>query len=149
MMPNVLVSPNGKVVTQRSRISRTFDEDGSYKQLDLPTSETKMSVLGNVYLSEGAPGPVLEVSCRRRTGSEASLVTCMRKALERRYGDDAVGMGGTFLVKAGKIKVHVMPDYSECPINSDEDVVNWLKFYKMSSPFVGLTFLISKDPVGE
>ena len=144
-MPNILFKSSGGVV-QKTCLSRTFDEDGSYKQVDLPPEETKMSILGNLFLSEGKPCKVLEIRCKKRKGDD-NLVTCMRKALLESF-DEPVGMGGTFFVKSGKLKIHVMPDFSPCPITSDEGVANWLKFYEMSSPWVALSYFITKDPVG-
>ena len=45
---------------------------------------TTLSILGNLFLSEGKPGPVLEVRCKKRIG-EDNFVGCMRKALEDAY----------------------------------------------------------------
>ena len=145
MIPNLLVKPDGSVV-QKTHISRTFDEDGSYKQIALPADETKMSLLGNIFMSEGQEGTVLEIKTKKRTGTE-NFVTCMRKILLEKYPEQSIGVGGTFLVKKGKVKIHVMPDFSVCPLNSDEDVEKWLKFYEMSSPFVALSTFCSRDPV--
>jgi len=39
-----------------------------------------------------------------------------------------------------------MPDFSACPINSDEDVNNWLKFYEVTAPLTVLSVLVSRDP---
>lgn len=50
---------------------------------------------------------VLEVRADKRIG-KLSLYTCMRKVLEEHYGTQPVGLGGTFLLKTGKAKVHVM-----------------------------------------
>ena len=42
-----------------------------------------------------------------RTG-EDNFVTCMRKALAKKYEDNPVGMGGVFQILSGKAKLHVM-----------------------------------------
>ena len=102
---------------------------------DLSCSD--FTLLGNLFISKGEGGKVLKVTAKRRTGSEASLVTCMRKALESGF-EAPVGMGGTFLQAAGTVKYHVMPDFSPCPLNTDEDVANWLKFYEFKAPFVNM-----------
>lgn len=52
MMPNLTVK-NGQVTCQKTHIARTHDKDGSYELLALPESETKMSLLGNLFLSNG------------------------------------------------------------------------------------------------
>ena len=88
---------------------------------------------------------MLKVTAKKRTGAEGSLISCMRKALEAGF-DVPVGMGGTFLQAAGTVKYHIMPDFSSCPLNSDADVENWLKFYHFKAPFVNMATFISKDP---
>jgi Domain of Unknown Function (DUF1907) len=50
-------------------------------------------------------------------------------------------------MKAGKAKQHVMRDFSSTPINTDEEVNNWLKFYDMSAPLIAVGTLVSTDPV--
>ena len=52
MMPNLFLKKNGEIV-QKTHISRTHDDDGRYELIELPETETKMSLLGNVYLSNG------------------------------------------------------------------------------------------------
>lgn len=58
-----------------------------------------------------------------------------------------LGLGGVFIMKAGKAKQHVMRDFSSTPINTDEEVNNWLKFYDMSAPLIAVGTLVSTDPV--
>ena len=40
-------------LVQKTHIARTHDEDGRYELIALPESETKMSLLGNLFLSNG------------------------------------------------------------------------------------------------
>lgn len=47
----------------------------------------------------------------------------------------------------GKIKQHVMPDFSKTPLNTEDDLNNWLRFYSMSTPLIALGTLVSHDPV--
>lgn len=135
-------------INQQSRIAFTVDADGSYRQQILPVGETKIGMLGNLFLSEGHQGPVLEVRCQVRTGQD-NFISCMRKILLQAYPEKSIGVGGTFLVKTGKLRVHVMPDFSTCPLNSDDDVAKWLNFYEMSAPFVCTSFFVSQDPVSQ
>ena len=54
----------------------------------------------------------------------------MREAIKGHYGNSKpVGMGGSFVVEEGKIKIHVMPDFSSTPLLSEDDVNNWLRFF--------------------
>ena len=69
----------------------------------------------------------------------------MREVLNEYYGEErTVGMGGVFKILQGKVWIHVMPDFSPCPINTDDELNNWLKFYEMSTPFTVLSTLISR-----
>jgi len=144
MMPNLLLKGDGSIV-QKTHIARTHDEDNRYELLALPETETKLSLLGNLFLSNGAKGPVLEVRCKGRSGPE-NFVSQMRKTLADAFPSKSVGLGGIFCVQKGQVKIHVMPEYSEKPLKSDADVENWLKFYKMDAPYTCLSFLVSRDP---
>ncbi|XP_033108492.1 ester hydrolase C11orf54-like [Anneissia japonica] len=126
-----------------TRISKVNPEDGSCV---LQTCETTcFSLMANLFLSDGKPGKVIKVRASKRTGEE-NFVTCMRKTLAKKYGDKTVGLGGTFLIEQGKAKFHVMPDYSKTPLNTNDDVNNWLKFYEMMSPLVCFSCFLSHDP---
>ena len=51
---------------------------------------------------------------------DKNLVTCMRETLEAAYPELALGLGGVFSIRQGQAKFHVMPDFSPCPINTNE-----------------------------
>uniref|UniRef100_A0A8C5LPF1 Chromosome 11 open reading frame 54 n=1 Tax=Leptobrachium leishanense TaxID=445787 RepID=A0A8C5LPF1_9ANUR len=70
-------------------------------------TDDEFGLLSNLYASEGKPGKVIEVKAKRRLG-EDNFVSCMRKSLRSHYGENAVGIGGTFVVEEGKAKLHVM-----------------------------------------
>ncbi|KAG9464735.1 hypothetical protein GDO78_019462 [Eleutherodactylus coqui] len=111
------------------------------------SSDHDFGLLSNLYASEGNPGKVIEVKVKRRTGND-NFVSCMRKSLKEHYVDKSVGLGGTFIIQEGKAKLHVMPrEYSVCPLNTDEDVDRWLKFYDMKAPLICQSVFISHDPV--
>lgn len=144
MMPNLVVKADGSVI-QNTHICRTMDEDQSYKLIALPPEETKMNVLGNLFLCQGEPGHVLEIKCSKRTGAE-NFVTCMRKILAEAFPTETVGMGGVFCARKGNLKIHVMPDFSQTPIKTDKDVEDWLNFYEMQAPFTCFSVFLSRDP---
>ena len=52
MIPNLLVKADGSVV-QKTHIARTHDEDNRCELIALPETETKLSLLGNLFLSNG------------------------------------------------------------------------------------------------
>ncbi|KAG2459411.1 CK054 hydrolase, partial [Polypterus senegalus] len=69
-------------------------------------SDCDIALLGNLYACEGNPGKVVQIMATKRTG-EYSLVTAMRKTLEKQY-EKPVAMGGTFIIQKGKAKIHIM-----------------------------------------
>ncbi|KAF2982447.1 hypothetical protein EK904_014901 [Melospiza melodia maxima] len=109
-------------------------------------TDCEFGLLANLYASEGQPGKVIEVKANGRTG-ELNFVTCLRQTLEKHYGEKPVGMGGTFIIQKGKAKIHIMPpEFSSCPLNTDEDVNNWLKFFEMKAPLICQPVIVSRDP---
>uniref|UniRef100_A0A8B9M5A3 Chromosome 11 open reading frame 54 n=1 Tax=Accipiter nisus TaxID=211598 RepID=A0A8B9M5A3_9AVES len=110
-------------------------------------TDCEFGLLANLYASEGQPGKVIEVKANGRTG-ELNFVSCLRQILEKHYGEKPVGMGGTFIIQKGKAKIHIMPpEFSACPLNTDEDVNNWLKFFEMKAPLICQPVIVSRDPV--
>ena len=51
---------------------------------------------------------------------EKNFVTCMRETLADTWPELAIGLGGVFNIGEGRAKFHVMPDFSPCPINTNE-----------------------------
>ncbi len=118
-------------------------ENGQCKLMDFQHKE--FCLLGNFLASEGKPSKVLKISASRRSGKE-NFVSCIREKIQSKYGDKPIGLGGVFLIKRGTAKLHVMPDFSKTPLQSDKDVENWLNFYDMKAPLICLSFLVSSDP---
>ncbi|KAJ9584126.1 hypothetical protein L9F63_021535 [Diploptera punctata] len=143
MMANLEVK-DGKV-NNHTRISKVNTKDDSCILERLPDTESRCALLANIFCSEGKPGKVLKVSCKKRIGKD-DFIASIRKTLEANYKDKAVGLGGTFLLKEGKAKQHIMPDFSKTPINTDEEVNEWLHFYNMSAPLIAVGTLVSCDP---
>lgn len=57
----------------------------------------------------------------------------------------SAGIGGVFLLKNGKVRQHVMRDFSKTPIHTEEDVNNWLKFYEMPAELVALGTFVTGE----
>ncbi|KDR15774.1 ester hydrolase C11orf54 homolog [Zootermopsis nevadensis] len=143
MMVNLEVK--GGKVNNHTRISKINIKDGSCILERLPDTETRCALLANIFCSEGKPGKVLQVSCKKRIGND-DFIASIRKSLQAHYKEKAVGLGGTFLLKEGKAKQHIMPEFSVTPINTDEEVEKWLHFYNMSAPLIAVGTLASADP---
>lgn len=58
-------------------------------------------------------------------------------------------MGGTFIMKEGKAKQHVMADFSEKPLNSTKDLDNWLYYFDMSAPLIAVGTFTSAETVSK
>ena len=102
------------------------------------------ALFSNFFISEGKSGQVLKVKAKKRTGSEGSIITCMRKALDAAF-DVPIGMGGTFLLKSGTALVHILGPESK--LLKDAAVVgDWIKFYKINAPMVNMSSFISNHP---
>ncbi|KAK2717275.1 hypothetical protein QYM36_007410 [Artemia franciscana] len=114
----------------------------------LPPGENNCAVLLNLLCSEGKPGKVIKVECKNRKGG-LNFVSCMRNAMWKRFPCKFLGLGGVFVIKKGKAKLHIMPDFSEKPLNSDEEVASWLKFVEASSPLTCLSVFVTSDAVSD
>lgn len=113
-----------------------------YLQHRLPNTETRTALLGNYLLSEGKPGKVLKVVAKKRTG-KSNFITAIRETLKNHYGDRVVGLGGTFVLRAGKVKFHVMPDFSSTALCTDDDVDSWLHYFEMDAPISHVGTLVT------
>jgi hypothetical protein len=56
-------------------------------------------------------------------------------------------LGGVILIENGKVKVHVCPDYSKTPLDSEKKLKDWLKIYDLPTPLVCLGYVASHDAV--
>lgn len=59
------------------------------------------------------------------------------------------GLGGTFMMKNGKVKQHVMPDFSDTPLNTETQLNNWLRFYDMQTPLIAVGTFVSAETVSK
>lgn len=101
-------------------------------------------MLGNFFISEGKPGKVIKIEAEKRIANE-NFPGALQKILKNRY-NQPISMGGVFLIEKGDAKLHIMPDFSTEPLNSNEEVDRWLRFFEMNAPLVCLTTLHSVDP---
>nr|CAD7588373.1 unnamed protein product [Timema genevievae] len=134
MMVNAEVKQG--TVNSHTRISKVNTQDGSCILERLPNDESRCALLANLFCCEGKPGKVLQVSCKKRIGKD-DFIASIRKTLQAHYKDKSV---------ESKAKQHIMPEFSKVPLNSDEDVENWLRFYDMSPPLIAVGTLVSHDP---
>ncbi|KAM0542435.1 hypothetical protein ACHAPJ_012798 [Fusarium lateritium] len=138
-------------VDNQSRYAEINRNTGAIKVEKSPSLDCALMI--NLYGSSGNPGPVIKITARKRKGSEKSFAECIRKALHQAYGDTrTVSLGGLFLVKAGKARYHIMPDFppeEDLPFKDRKQVDDWLTFHDFDGPILCLSVLHSADPGDE
>ena len=66
----------------------------------------------NPSMLVGKTSPVLSIKCTTRSGKQ-NFVSCINNILRDSYPNESIGLGGVFCVTKGKLKIHVMPRFSE------------------------------------
>lgn len=131
-----------------TKLSDTHSQ--GYTTFKLDSQCDQFCLLGNLFVSNGLPGKVLKVKVKGRHSPQGNnFISNLRHLLSRKYNESnaqQVSLGGLFLIKSGKVKVHIMPDFSKHPLCSDEAVNSWLKYFQVSAPLVALTVFHSYDP---
>lgn len=148
MMPLVLTEAKGRPAVNGSYFSSINPANGQCLQEKYSDkfSDCYFGLMANLYACEGKPGKVIEVRAKKRTG-EQSIVSALRKTLEDHYPDKSLALGGTFVIQKGKAKIHIMPrEFSACPLNTNDEVNNWLKHFEVSAPLICQSVLVSRDP---
>lgn len=88
-MMNLCICKN-KTLNQ-TRIAKVNAEDPSKHILEtLPESETRCALLANLFCSNGQPGKVLKVHCKKRTGND-DFIAAIRTTLMEFYKEKIVG----------------------------------------------------------
>ena len=117
------------------------------KSMENPSSIQflRNSLLGNLFISSGEPGPVLKIHCKGRTGPKnlvslllkmlslflslsCSKVTCMREILAEAWPSETLGLGGIFRIVSGKVEfckilfTFFLQIFSWCPRHASQNV---------------------------
>ncbi|RVX75796.1 hypothetical protein B0A52_00152 [Exophiala mesophila] len=120
----------------------------------LPNS-TGFGLMCNLYCSQGLPGPALHIKAKGRTGP-LNFTQSIQDGLKATFGDKLISLGGVFILKSAKAKMHVMPDFPPNPFQSRKELVEWLRFFDMefggsndpTGPLICLSVLHSGDDGG-
>ncbi|KAJ7997103.1 hypothetical protein DPEC_G00225460 [Dallia pectoralis] len=148
LMPLVLTEAEGRPAVNGSWMSSINPADGQclLEKYNDQYSDCNFGLLANLFACEGKPGKVIEVKAKIRTGEE-SFVGALRQTMEEHYPDKSLALGGTFVIQKGKAKIHIMPrEFSACPLNTDNDVNQWLKHFEISAPLICQSVMVSRDP---
>lgn len=60
-----------------------------------------------------------------------------------------LGLGGMFTMSNGKVKQHIMPDFSSTPLTSETQLNSWLRFYDMETPLTAVGTFVSAETVND
>ncbi|XP_071076256.1 ester hydrolase C11orf54-like isoform X2 [Desmodus rotundus] len=73
---------------------------------------------------------------------------CLLQKYSEKYHDFGCALPADLFASEGQPgKTHVMPpEFSSCPLNSEEEVNKWLHFFEMKAPLICQTVFVSKDP---
>lgn len=105
---------------------------------------TGFGLMCNLLGCDGQTGPLIHVTAKGRTG-KLNFTEAIQKAIGDGYGERLISVGGVFVIRSGKVKMHVMPDFPRQPFQDDKDVDRWLRFYDMQAPIVCLSALHAGD----
>ncbi|CAH8866153.1 unnamed protein product [Trichobilharzia szidati] len=140
-----MASSNG-TVTNNGSLLGSYDKTNN-KPLLTKADNSKFALLGQMFLCEGKPGPVIEliVSGRLKEGKFDAMI---REALHARYSTakNPVGLGGVIVQEKGKSFYHVLPEFAQEPLDSGDKVRNWIKMFEMDSPVISVGIAVSHDP---
>ncbi|KAL4947041.1 hypothetical protein BDW69DRAFT_204827 [Aspergillus filifer] len=146
-----LYGPGSLDFINGSRVVEVLPETG--KRINCrPSPTNNCALMVNLFGSKGHPGPVLKVTARSRTGS-LNFTNAIRLGLLEAYGEEhPISLGGVFLLKKGRAKFHVMPDFpapEDLPFTDRKKLENeWLEYQTCQAPVVCLTVFHSADPEG-
>ncbi|ODM93738.1 Ester hydrolase C11orf54, partial [Orchesella cincta] len=147
MVINLKLDKDGGVVSNKSKVALTSsgaEEDLTVKELG--NEESRCALLANLLVS-GGKGKIIEIKCTKRIDKSSNFTAAIRQALKEEFGEEKpVGLGGLFTVTLSDTKIHVMRDFSNTPLESDDDVNNWLKFFHIKPPMLFQSVLVSSDP---
>ncbi|KAK0082171.1 hypothetical protein PV325_010930 [Microctonus aethiopoides] len=141
MMMNLVVSPSE--LKNETRLAWVGNEDHCVLQKS-ERLDTRFAILANLYVSQGECGRVLKVHVKKRIG-KLDFIATMQNALATHYKNQLVGLGGTFMLKNGKAKQHVMPDFSTTPLTTEKSLNEWLHFYEMAAPLIAVGTFVSSE----
>lgn len=143
LMPNIAFgSDSDRELRNCTRYAKVLD-DGSALCEGVGNS-TGCALMCNLFGCHGEAGPLLHIKVKGRRG-KLNFTEAIQKGLADVYGDRLISLGGVFVARSGKLKMHVMPDFPDKPFKSPGEVQQWLQFFDMDGPMVCLSVLHSGD----
>ncbi|CAL1674315.1 unnamed protein product [Lasius platythorax] len=101
---------------------------------------------GNFFISEGKPGKVLKVQAKECIGLHfLTAMQCILSQYSIGLYSDLVGLGGTFVMKNGRARHHVMPYLWNDQLTTAVNIHNWLHYCDLDAPLVAIGTLLSSS----
>ncbi|KAL6420588.1 hypothetical protein ACFW04_014635 [Cataglyphis niger] len=144
---NSLTSEESFNLNNQSRLA-FLDQATGKCALELLTDNINLSCYphGNFFISEGKPGKVLKVEVKKRIGFHFLIsIECILSQYSLNINPKFVGLGGTFVMKSGRARTHVMPYFWNDQLNTGKDINNWLHYSDLNAPLVAVGSLISNS----
>ncbi|KAF8821426.1 putative Ester hydrolase C11-like protein [Cardiosporidium cionae] len=115
------------------------------------------ALLGNLLACEGSSkkdaSTVIYIHVSNRIGKDAGghdfptlLASILRKHEDALSMQEPIALGGVFVQRTGRVQIHVMPAFSDFPIQSHTSVQEWLHFAEVSAPMTFPFVAVSSDP---
>jgi hypothetical protein len=145
LAPNLSWQDGFDNINNQTHFAKIDKADGSVRVEKCPSTDCALMI--NLFGSAGLPGPVIKISVRGRKGSSKSFTECIRQALSSAYGDEhPISLGGAFVIRSGRSRYHVMPDFPGKPFENAKQLNDWLTYHDFDAPIVCLSVLHSADP---
>ncbi|KAL3442304.1 hypothetical protein BJX65DRAFT_312995 [Aspergillus insuetus] len=122
-----------------------IDQNGNSHCDTVPNDTKDFGLMANLFVSQGCPGRILHIVAKGRLG-QLNFPESIQSVLRAHYGNRPVSLGGVFLIRRGKAKLHVMTDFSKEPCPGPDH--QWFKYYEVDSPIICLTVFHSVDSEG-
>ncbi|KAE8378675.1 hypothetical protein BDV26DRAFT_187152 [Aspergillus bertholletiae] len=140
LMPNLARSNDGE--WQNKTHYATVNDKGQCHLDQVPNDSKEFGLMANLFASDGLPGDVIHIRAKQRIG-DLNFTDAIRDALKVQYGKQPISIGGIFLVRSGRTKLHVMTDFSPNPCPGPDH--EWFKYYDAAAPLICLTVFHSVD----
>ncbi|KPM38317.1 hypothetical protein AK830_g8244 [Neonectria ditissima] len=143
LMPNIAYGSASDGVINNCTHYAKITQDGGVRCEKIGES-VGFALMANLFGCDGETGPILHVTARGRKARQ-SFTESIRAGIRAVYGDKLVSLGGVFVIHKGKTKLHVMPDFSDKPLRSPDDLDGWLRYFDTDPPLVCLSVFHSGD----
>ncbi|XP_050447504.1 ester hydrolase C11orf54-like [Cataglyphis hispanica] len=139
------VTENDIEIINKSRLAFLDETTGRCALESIINSDPHCYPHGNFFISEGKPGQVLKVRAKKRIGLQ--FLTALQYSLEKKYSSGIypklIGLGGTFVMKSGIARHHVLPYQWSNTLTNARSIRNWLRYFDLKAPLVAIGTLLS------